>query len=500
MKYYDYFCGGWQACSRRDPMPVGVEHAIARLDHKSNNGSDELSMMKICLQSIVLLAALSLSQAAGAHDIYGDVNGDSEVDIADVNEVINVILGSSAPVLPPDEPSCDTIPPVTVFDTDLSRRHYYRIPAIVELRDGRLMAIADDRHNSDADIGGNSGIDIVGRLSADSGRTWGETFMIANGVIVSNSFANSHGDAAAVADRETGRLLIMCASGAQGFLSSTLQNPLQVGRYVSDDDGQTWSGDDVTSDIYGIFSQSPEVNALFFSSGRICQSRRIKVGNYYRIYSAVDGPMGVGCLVLYSDDFGQSWQALGGPSARPTSAPWGDEAKVEELPDGNVLLSCRSKQTATSGRLFNIYNYYTGSWGEMALSNDPEAGTYSQDCSCNGELLIVPVRRTSDGRTMHLALQSVPRGKGRQCVSIYYKPLLDAGDYDEPADFSMGWNCYQVTENYSAYSTMVATTSGEIAFFHEDCNDNPSTTAYDLLFQRFSIKKITDGRYTAITQ
>ena len=146
--------------------------------------------------------------------------------------------------------------------------------------------------------------------------------------------------------------------------------------------------------------------------------------------------MGVGCLVVYSDDFGMTWQALGGPAARPTIAPYGDEAKIEELPDGNVLLSCRSKQTATSGRLFNIYDYNTNSWGAMAVSNDPESGTYSEDCSCNGELLIVPAIRTSDGRQVHLALQSVPRGKGRQRVSIYYKELLDSNDYDEPQDFS----------------------------------------------------------------
>ena len=64
----------------------------------------------------------------------------------------------------------------------------------------------------------------------------------------------------------------------------------------------------------------------------------------------------------------------------------------------------------------------------------------------------------------------------------------------------MGWQRYQVTDNYSAYSTMIATADGHIAFFHEDCNDNNSTTAYDLLFQQLSIKKITNGRYTAIKQ
>ena len=452
-------------------------------------------MKKYLLTSALLLLLALLLPAARAQGLYGDVNGDGEVNIADANEVVKVILGDAA--LPPDDPETGTAA-VTVFDTKLSPRHYYRIPCIVQLRDGRVMAITDDRHRSDFDIGGNHGIDVVGKISDDGGKTWGETFMIADGDGQRQGFSDSHGDPAAVVDRETGQLLMMCASGAQGFLQSTLDNPLCVGRYTSDDDGLTWHETDVTSDIYGIFADYPEVNGLFFSSGRICQSSRIKRGDHYRIYSAVDGPWTVGCLVLYSDDMGQTWHALGGPGARPTVAPFGDEAKVEELPDGNVLLSCRSKQTATSGRLFNIYDYITGTWGEMAVSNDAESGTYSEDCSCNGELLIVPALRTSDGRRVHLALQSVPRGKGRQRVSVYFKPLLDAGDYDEPCDFSHGWTCYQVTGNYSAYSTMIALSDGTIAFYHEDCNDNNSTTAYDLVFQRLSLQTITGGRYAPI--
>ena len=441
--------------------------------------------------------ATLLSLTTSAQGIYGDVNGDSEVNLADINEVVQVIMGGT--VQTPDDPESDTIA-VKVLDTDLAARHYYRIPDIVQQPDGSLLAIGDDRHNSDSDIGSNRGIDIVGRISIDLGRTWGEIFMIADGDARRSGFDNSHGDAAAVVDRLTGKLLIMCASGRQGFQASTLLNPLRVGRYTSDD-GQTWDGQEVTDDIYGIFDGHPEVNALFFSSGRICQSSQIKQGEYYRIYSAVDGPVGVGCMVLYSDDFGMTWQALGGPEARPTIAPYGDEAKVEELPDGNVLLSCRSKQTATSGRLFNIYDYKTGLWSEMAVSNDPEAGTFSENCSCNGELLIVPVIRTSDGQRMHLALQSVPRGPGRQRVSIYYKPLTGSEDYDEPADFSTGWNCHQVTPNYSAYSTMIALQNGDIAFLFEDCNDNEgSTSAYDLMFRRLSIERITDGRYSPLTE
>ena len=387
-----------------------------------------------------------------------------------------------------------------VFDTEPATEQFYRIPAIVQLQDGRLMAIGDDRHGSDYDIGGNWGIDIIGRTSNDGGLTWGETFMIADGDGLREGFSDSHGDAAAVVDRETGDILVMCASGAQGFVNSTLQNPLRAGRYVSRDGGVTWSGSEVTDNIYGIFADHPEVNGMFFSSGRICQSRHIKQGSHYRIYSAVCGPWGVGSLVLYSDDFGASWQALGGPSARPTTGPRGDEAKVEELPNGNVLVSCRSKQTETGGRLFNIYDYATGTWGDMAVSNDSIEGTWSQNCACNGEVLIVPAVRASDGNKVHLALQSIPRGPGRQCVTIYYKELLTGDDYDQPEDFSWGWKHFQVTGNYSAYSTMIELASGDIAFMHEDCNDNNSTTYYDLLFQQLTIKQITNGRYRSAKQ
>ena len=83
-----------------------------------------------------------------------------------------------------------------VFDTDVQSGQYYRIPAIVQLHDGRLLAIADDRHGSDIDIGGNWGIDIVGRVSSDGGQTWEPPFMIADGDGRREGFRDSHGDAA----------------------------------------------------------------------------------------------------------------------------------------------------------------------------------------------------------------------------------------------------------------------------------------------------------------
>ena len=49
-------------------------------------------IMRKLLFTLFLLLAVALPQAANAQDIHGDVNGDREVNIADVNAVISIIL------------------------------------------------------------------------------------------------------------------------------------------------------------------------------------------------------------------------------------------------------------------------------------------------------------------------------------------------------------------------------------------------------------------------
>ena len=52
--------------------------------------------MRKLLFTLFLLLAVALPQAANAQDIHGDVNGDREVNIADVNAVIDVILSNGS--------------------------------------------------------------------------------------------------------------------------------------------------------------------------------------------------------------------------------------------------------------------------------------------------------------------------------------------------------------------------------------------------------------------
>ena len=183
-----------------------------------------------------------------------------------------------------------------LWQTDTTRHKYYRIPAIVA-NGKNVIAFADNRSGvTDAtswgDVGSVGNISIEVRHSKDGGRTWTSPKCAVKG-FGNGGYDQSHGDAAVVRDRETGRMLIMTGSGDVGYGRSKVTVPgdyseaLKVGRYYSDDNGNTWNGGEVTSQIYDLYRGHGNIFRHFFTSGRICQSRMIKRGEYYRIYSAV---------------------------------------------------------------------------------------------------------------------------------------------------------------------------------------------------------------------
>lgn len=379
---------------------------------------------------------------------------------------------------------------MTVFS---NRDAQYRIPSIVECKSGKLIAFTDHRYDN-KDIGGGRHLDIVMKTSQDKGATWsGPEQMVAKGGNgVATSFDCAHGDAATVVDRKTGRILLMCASGGIGYWESSRKKPIMMGRYYSDDEGKTWKGEEVTRQIYDLM---PDMESAFFTSGRICQSKQIKVGKYYRVYTALATRKGN--RILYSDNFGKTWAVLGKNVAE--SAPRGDEAKIEELPNGNVLLSSR----VMGGRFFNVYSYAdkksaTGSWGKVAMSGAANHGVVAKKNACNGEVLLVNAKK--NGKKVKLLLQSVPCGPNRVNVGIYYKALNSPADYATPEAIAKDWEgCYQVSDTTSAYSTMVQGKDGSIFFLlEENAFRHPETEPddyYDIRFDKLSIGQITNGQY-----
>lgn len=387
----------------------------------------------------------------------------------------------------------------TLFETESTDTIPYRIPAMAVMSDGSLLALADYRHCK-GDIGFGR-VDIHGRISKDNGASWGEEFVLIEGTGVPATVDCGFGDAAVVADRESGEVLVMMVCGHTVYWHQTTnrQNPNRVSVIRSSDNGATWGPwEEVTESVYSLFDESVHgcVESCFVGSGKICQSRTVKVGSHYRLYAALCARPN-GNRVIYSDDFGRTWKALGGPDQLP--APAGDEPKCEELPDGRVVLSSR----AYGGRLFNIYTFTDiasgeGSWGDAAFSGEENEGCTAVENACNGEILILPAVRKADGAEVMVAFQSVPLGPDRRNVGVYYKELPEDVSGLTPALFAAGWEKpYQVSETSSAYSTMVQQQNGNIAFFYEECAD-VCPSGFDMVYKEIPVDSLTFNNYRAL--
>ncbi len=386
----------------------------------------------------------------------------------------------------------------------------YRIPALAVTKDGTLIAVADYRHSgTDIGVTDKGRIDLHYRLSYDNGNTWSEVMPLIEGKgAQSPDFMNvGFGDPCIVADRESNRVLLMSCAGNVSFQNGTRQNHQNIARFYSEDGGKTWGEpEDIAESIYSQFDASSygPVRSMFVASGRIMQSRITKVGDYYRLYCAVlvrDKYAKHMNYVLFSDDFGGSWKILGDIN-EPAVYDTADEPKVEELPNGTIIISSRYN----GGRYYNYFIYSdvnsgAGDWDKATFSGAGNNGVESKDNSTNGEIMLVPVTRVADSKAMYIMLQSVPLGPQRKNVGIYYKELADEfEDYISPMEFARDWDgVIQVSTLNSAYSTMAWQKDNRLGFLYEEETHGASNLAYGgytIVYECFDVEVLTDGKYT----
>lgn len=396
----------------------------------------------------------------------------------------------------------------------------YRIPGITRGKDGRLIASVA-RLVSGTDPGFGQ-VDCVVKISDDNGKTWSPKEIdvaVGNASLINNKktpMEAAYGDPAVVMDREHNEALVMAVGGCTVYTHATTnrQNPNIIAAIHSKDGGETWETPvEQTEAIYGLFDGGKPMAAGFIGGGKLFQSRVVKVGEYYRLYAALAARPN-GNRVIYSDDFGRTWKALGGASATPVAE--GDEPKCEELPDGRVILTSRT----ASGRWFNIYTYSNtrtgeGGWDNMVKGTFSGLSAVPSANPTNGEMLIVPAKRTADSKPVYVALQSIPTGSGRNNVGIFYKELANMSDMRDLAAFSKGWDgFFQVSNTSSAYSSLDLQADGQIGFFYEETlykwgtKANPVSTSFptgqgqhnfdgfENIYVPIALDVLTDGKYT----
>lgn len=414
----------------------------------------------------------------------------------------------------PSEGNKEPQPQPTVERTDLfavksAEDIAYRIPSIAVTQTGRLIAVVDYRIvRSDIGVVNNGRIDLHYRTSDDNGHTWSDTKVLieGKGAEATDFMSVGYGDPCIVADRESDRVLVMSCAGNVSFQNGTRQRHQNIARFYSEDGGQTWSApEDIAESIYSQFDESSygPVRSMFVASGRIMQSSTVKVGSHYRLYCAVlvrDKSATHMNYVLFSDDFGGSWKVLGDIN-EPAVYRTADEPKVEELPNGTILISSRYNE----GRYYNIFTFDdvaagTGSWDEAQFSGANNRGVVATQNSTNGEVAVIPVTRTADNEPMHLLLQSVPMGPQRANVGIYYKELAsELDDYVSPYELARDWDgSLQVSTLNSAYSTMIWQKDNNLGFFYEEETYGVSAHSYggyNMVYESLSLEEITDGKY-----
>jgi len=377
-----------------------------------------------------------------------------------------------------------------LFHTGDSARVPYRIPAIAATRSGQLVALSD-RRPCGSDIGYGR-VDILMKTSADNGATWSEAREVLVGRGDGQGRFTGFGDACLVADRDRDELLLVTCSGDISYHASKVSHHQGIevlhARYDKKRKQWTWSEPTDVSEYFYKTLFGEHINGMFVSSGRICQSSRVKTGKYYRVYAALCTHRGN--FVVYSDDFGRTWAVLG--SATESCAPKGDEAKCEELPDGSVLLSSRKH----GGRWFNVFRYTDaktaqGTWDKPVDSHEAQGGISNTGTPCNGEVLLVKARRRSDGQLTTVALQSIPAGPNRSNVTLYWKELAAPADYATAEAFASNWQgSYRVSFKGSGYSTMIVQADGRIGFFYEE-----EPQWYQMVYTSLSLGEITGGRF-----
>lgn len=346
-----------------------------------------------------------------------------------------------------------------VFTSDPSYKPTYRIPAIVEVGNGDLLAFAERRNHGRTDVGH---IDLVMKRSTDRGQTWGEEV-----VVFDEALYTSHADPTPFYDPDTGRLWLFFLWDKKVYYVMT-----------SDDDGYTWSKarsihDQVTRPEWSRVQQGygigPGSGVVKIQTGPY--AGRIVVPARHR--ELINGVATHTSHVFFSDDGGESWQV------GETAIVFGNENQLVLLEDGSIMMNSRDGDlNAPQGTIRR----------RVAISHD---GGSTWTHQRRDESLISP--------GVHGSIERLSWSADGQSRIVFVNPYTTQGrrnlsvriSYDEGNTWTEGKTLYP---HASSYSDIVVLSDGTIGVLYE--RGAAGSTAYweEIAFARFTLEWVTEGR------
>lgn len=244
---------------------------------------------------------------------------------------------------------------IDIFEQNQDGYACFRIPTIVQSKNGTLLAFAEARKNSCSDTGN---IDIVLKRSEDGGKTWSKL------ITVWDDGDNVCGNPAPIVDQTSGRiLLVSCWNLGEDHESDIIARKSNGSRHIyvlhSDDDGKSWS---IPNDITATTKQP---DWTWYATGPChgiqMQSKRYKGRIVVSANHMVAGTKAYHSQVIYSDDNGKTWK-LGGVVRKKG----GNESSVVELGNGDLMLNMRNyNREESKTRSYAISRDGGCSWSDM---------------------------------------------------------------------------------------------------------------------------------------
>ena len=225
-------------------------------------------------------------------------------------------------------------PPPTsiVFQVGVDSYPNIRIPSLLSLQDGTILAFAEGRFGGD-----HAKNDIILKRSTDGGETWGPLQLL------DDQGGTSLNDPIAVEVRAgpgTGRVYLFYMSFPEGCHTHCVPTGYGEGtsrNWVmhSDDQGATWTEPQDITEI-----ARPASSNFAGNPGVGIQLRHGDAAGRLVVPLRKGPPGSMRIFMLYSDDGGENWNR-GVDVDNGSGNGTGDEVSIAELDDGTILLNAR---------------------------------------------------------------------------------------------------------------------------------------------------------------
>ena len=291
--------------------------------------------------------------------------------------------------------SCSVFPAlaqssVAVFTSGTDGHKSYRIPAIIGLRDGKLLVFCEGRVNNAGDFGD---INIVLKRSADGGNTWSSI----ETVVDYDSL--QAGNPAPVVDLTDpaypgGRIFLFYNTGNNHESEVRKGNGLREVWYItSTDEGDTWSSAvNITMDVHRPkqTQSNPAYNfpedwrsyantpghAMQFASGRY--KGRIFVAANHSAGDPQPAFKDYASHGYYTDDHGKTFQL-----AKTVDVPGSNEATATDLADGRLMMNMRNQSGDIRSRIVALSHTGGATWDTVYFDHR------LPDPVCEGSILTI---------------------------------------------------------------------------------------------------------------